>query len=217
VIDLNHGVISPSDQYTRIYQRAISSDPQVVTDVAATYCAALRAAGVMCTLKHFPGLGRVREDTHQESADLTAPPSELAATDWIPFRALMGESAFTMLGHARLTTLDRDRPASSSRAVVGGLLRGDWRHDGVLITDDMCMGAVYHSADGMAGAAVAALNAGIDLILVSWDPDQYYPVMAALLAAERDGRLQDDMLARSDPRLRAAAQFLANRAAAGRR
>jgi beta-N-acetylhexosaminidase len=89
--------------------------------------------------------------------------------------------------------------------VVQGLLRESWKHDGILVTDDFSMGAVTLSREGAAGGAIAALNAGVDLILVSYDPDQYFPVMYALLAAERDGRLRADMLERSARRLSAAA------------
>src|SRR5262249_16630473 len=70
VVDLNHRTVNPGDRLTRIHERAISADPQIVTDVAGRYCAALWQHGVHCTLKHFPGLGRVFEDTHMESADL---------------------------------------------------------------------------------------------------------------------------------------------------
>ncbi len=73
VVDLNHNIVNEDDRYTRIYQRAISDDPDVVTAVAGDYCAALMQTGVHCTLKHFPGLGRVIEDTHLNDADLTAP------------------------------------------------------------------------------------------------------------------------------------------------
>ncbi len=176
VVDLNHGVINPEDKTSRISTRAISNDPAVVTEVADLYCEALMVNGVHCTLKHFPGLGRVYEDTHKLTADLAAPAQELEATDWLPFRRLKENgSAFTMLGHARLTAIDAERPASFSNAVVKGLLRDTWGHRGILITDDFSMGAVTLSREGPAGGAVAALNAGVDLILVSYDPDQYFP------------------------------------------
>jgi beta-N-acetylhexosaminidase len=201
VIDLNHGLINPSDHYTRVYQRAIAADPQTVLEVAGDYCAALMDTGVRCTLKHFPGLGRVFEDTHRGSADLTTPASELAATDWVPFRALMDRNAFIMLGHVRLTSIDPDRPASISTAVVSDLLRRDWDYHGALITDDFGMAAIYHGRDGIERAAVEALNAGVDMILVSFDPDQYYAVMHALLDAYHDGRLRKDILQESARRL----------------
>ena len=102
VVDLNHRTVNPADRMTRIHERAISPDPHIVTDVAGHYCAALWQHGVRCTLKHFPGLGRVFEDTHLESADLTTSTAELEAADWIPFRTLMPDAnAFTMLSHAR--------------------------------------------------------------------------------------------------------------------
>ena len=113
-------------------------------------------------------------------------------------------SAFTMLSHARLTAIDAERPASFSRAVDKGLLRDTWGHRGILITDDFSMGAVTLSREGPAGGAIAALNAGVDLVLISYDPDQYFPVMYALLQADRDGRLSPQMLAESHARLRGA-------------
>ena len=66
VVDLNRHVINQAYRFTRIHERAIAADPYVVTEVARQYCAALWEAGVHCTLKHFPGLGRVYEDTHIE-------------------------------------------------------------------------------------------------------------------------------------------------------
>jgi beta-N-acetylhexosaminidase len=173
-----------------------------VSEVAETYCATLIEAGIRCTLKHFPGLGGVAADTHVETADLTIPEAELAAADWVPFRALMNRAGIlTMLGHARLVAVDPQRPSSFSRAVIDGLLRRSWRHDGILLTDDFTMEAVFRSPEGLGGASVAALNAGIDLILVSYDPDQYYVVTAALIAAHRHGRLRPDTLLQSDARL----------------
>jgi beta-N-acetylhexosaminidase len=108
---------------------------------------------------------------------------------------------FTMLGHVTLTALDREHPVSFSQAVVASLLRGDWHYDGILITDDFSMDAVYRSRGGIADAAVAAINAGVDLVLVSYDTDQYFAVMHGLLAAERDGRLKPEALRQSDERL----------------
>jgi beta-N-acetylhexosaminidase len=173
--------------------------------VAGWYCAELEKAGVHCTLKHFPGLGRVVEDTHTGEANLTASLADLTNSDWIPFRALMRRGrAFTMLGHVRLTALDKDNPASMSRAVIAGLLRGDWTYNGVLITDNFSMAAVYRSSAGMKKGSIQALNAGVDLILISWDPDQFYPVIYSLLKADKEGRLDREALKRSVQRLEAA-------------
>jgi beta-N-acetylhexosaminidase len=202
VVDLNHQVKNPHDRFTRIFQRAISGDPLVVTQAAGWYCAALEEQGVQCTLKHFPGLGRVFDDTHASSATLTTSVAELTNTDWLPFRTLMTESrAFTMLSHVRLTSIDAERPVSISPLVISGLLREDWKYDGVLITDDFSMSAVYRSGIGIEKGSIDALNAGVDLILIGWDTDQYYRVMYALLQADRKGALDTESLLRSDQRL----------------
>jgi beta-N-acetylhexosaminidase len=201
VVDVDHGLVNPGDLFTHIHRRAISNDPDIVTAAAGAFCDGLFEAGVHCTLKHFPGLGRVFADTHLAGANLNVGTIELERTDWIPFRALMGRpDAFMMLGHVTLDRFDRERPVSFSEPVVG-LLRDTWRYDGVLITDDFSMGAVYRSADGVGGASVEAINAGVDLILVSYDTDQYYTAMHALVAADRDGRLRQKALTQSDGRL----------------
>jgi len=205
VVDLDHGIANPGDRLTRISTRAIARDPRIVSEVADTYCLQLSMNGVRCTLKHFPGLGRVFEDTHLHTADLVAPLGELEGSDWLPFRTLMRRGdVVVMLGHARLAALDRDRPVSFSRPVVHGLLRMDWGYDGVLITDDFSMGAVTRSPEGIAGGSVEALNAGVDLILVSYDPDQYFVVMYALIDAIRTGTLRENALAQSSRRLQRA-------------
>jgi beta-N-acetylhexosaminidase len=206
VVDLNKNVVNPNDRYTRIRERAISGDPAVVTEVARHYCRGLAEAGVQCTLKHFPGLGGVFEDTHLEAGHLRLPRDELERSDWVPFRALMGSGAlgagtFTMLSHAKLAALDADHPVSFSPAVVSGLLREAWGYEGVLITDDFSMGAAYASREGIAAASVAALNCGVDLILIAYDPAQYFAMMDAVLAAARDGSLRPDALGSSTRRL----------------
>jgi beta-N-acetylhexosaminidase len=205
VVDLNKNLVNPNDRYTRIRERAIAADPAIVTEVARHYCAGLRGAGVRCTLKHFPGLGGVFEDTHLEAGHLRQSVAELEASDWMPFRALMAGRTLTMLSHARLTALDAEHPVSFSDAVVAGLLRRSWGHDGILITDDFSMGAVYSSKQGVAAASIAALNAGVDLILIAYDPAHFFTMMDAVLAAERDGRLRPAALASSAHRLEDAA------------
>ncbi|WP_041286773.1 glycoside hydrolase family 3 N-terminal domain-containing protein [Desulfomonile tiedjei] len=209
VVDLNFNIINPDDKYTRIFQRAISNDPTTVAQVAAWYCEALDEHGVRSTLKHFPGLGRVYEDTHLDHADLTTSLEELTRTDWMPFLHLMKKSrAFVMLGHARLTAIDKERPVSMSPKVIAGLIRGTWKHDGVLITDNFSMLAVYRSKIGMDNGSIEALNAGVDLILISYDPDQYYRVMYTLLQADKEGKLDQDILKQSDRRLERAIRAL---------
>ncbi|HCA94474.1 MAG TPA: glycosyl hydrolase family 3 [Cyanobacteria bacterium UBA9226] len=202
VVDLNKGIINPKDKYSQIYQRAISADQNVVAKVGLWYCQTLEIYKVHCTIKHFPGLGRVDADTHLQHADLNTSVKDLTKEDWVPFRQIMSNfGGFTMLGHVKLTGVDRDTPVSFSKKVVMGILRNSWQYDGILITDDFSMEAVYGSRDGLEGATVKAINAGVDLILIAYDTDLYYQAMDALLSAEAGGKLDDEMLLKSQARL----------------
>ncbi|WP_353858887.1 glycoside hydrolase family 3 N-terminal domain-containing protein [Azospirillum formosense] len=190
----------PLDFGSQIARRAISDNPAIVTEVAVAYGEALRQAGVTPTLKHFPGLGGVAEDTHIIGATLHTPTDALERRDWRPFRETLGRlDAWLMVGHATLAAVDPQAPASLSRPVVGGLLRGNWGFRGIIVTDDMTMGAVFNG--GLCRGAVAALNAGVDILLVSYDWEQTFPALDCLIDAGRDGRLDSAALARSRHRL----------------
>ena len=200
VVDLNKGIINPDDKYSQIYKRAISTDKEVVSRVASWYCQNLEP--VKCTLKHFPGLGRVTNDTHLDEAELTTSVEELNKDDWVPFRqASNSTQALIMLAHAKLIAVDAQHPVSFSEEVVKGILRDDWQYHGILITDDFSMGAVYKSEDGLENATVKAINAGVDLILIAYDPDLYYEAVSALLKAKKQGSLDSELLGKSKMRL----------------
>lgn len=190
VVDLRLGSPDRDDGETRIFWRAIDKDPYIVAKVAAWYCDTLTKFNIICTLKHFPGLGRVARDTHVMSADIVAKESQLELTDWVPFRRVMTEPGIaTMIGHVRLDAIDKTTPASFSDAVINRVIRPRFENDGLLITDDFSMGAVTKSRDGLGGAAVKALNAGVDLILLCTVDQSFDVLMSALLEADRDGEI----------------------------
>ena len=203
VVDLRlHPEASALDRYSFIGARAISADPQVVAAVARSYAEAQLAEGLVPTAKHFPGLGRVRTDTHFFTATLATPVQELAATDWLPFRAILGAApTLLMLGHVRVAALDPDHLAAGSPRLLREVVRGEWGHQGVLITDDLCMAPVFYGPGGLPGFAVAALRASVDLLLISYDGTQVYAALAALLQARRRGELPDEVLRPSGERL----------------
>lgn len=190
---------SAADILTAIGGRAIDDDPAVVTEVAQAYVAGLADAGVGATLKHFPGLRRVRADTHLRRASLRATADDLRA-DWQPFRRVGNAShAAIMLAHVVLPELDPACAVSHSRLVVQQVLRGEWGYRGVLITDDLNMGAVY--GQGIGRVAAQALAAGVDLILVSYDPDQYFRALSGAARALARGEIDRQMLQASRQRL----------------
>lgn len=191
------------DFNTLIGRRAISDDPGTVADIARSYINGLEASGVGAAVKHFPGLGRVRSDTHHFSADLDTPVDQLEASDWIPFRkVLAGTKAHLMIGHVTLTSVDPDRAASHSRRVVDGIIRKKWDYQGVVMTDDLVMGAIYQH--NVCTAVVDALNAGVDLLLVAFDGVQFYRIFACATAASDEGKLDKATLRESEMRLKGA-------------
>ncbi|MCU0953181.1 MAG: glycoside hydrolase family 3 protein [Hyphomicrobium sp.] len=190
VVDLKIDPHRRSDGETQLRYRALSSDAATVSDVAGWYCDALQVEGIYCTIKHFPGLGRVTLDTHRRAGEIKATAAELNATDWVPFRRLMGRpNVVTMLAHVRLTAIDPGEPASLNQRIIDGLIRKEWKYDGLLITDDLSMGAVTRSKDGVGQAAVKALNAGADLLLVSFSDRYLDAIMTALIEADLNGGL----------------------------
>ena len=188
------------DFNTLVNQRAISSDPATVADIALAYVRGLDAFDVGATVKHFPGLGRVRTDTHHFSADLDTPLAVLEASDWRPFRdVLAGSKAQLMIGHVTLTAVDPDRPASHSKRVISGIIRQKWNYRGVIITDDLVMGAIYNH--DVCTAVVEALNASVDLLLVAYDGSQFYRIFACASGAFSQGRFDMATLRDSETRL----------------
>lgn len=213
-INLNFGPVAdlrptdgsfPGDRLTRIHRRAIAGDPVTVDRVARAYAAGLADQGVGATFKHFPGLGRVRADTHFQPAVLRLPVASLEP-DWLPYRALP-PSAAVMVGHVTLAAEDPARAASHSRKVIAGLLRERLGHNGLVITDDLDMGAVY--GRGIGTVAGEALAAGADFVLVSYDPDQLFRALTGAAAALQRGEIPPDALADSRERIAAFFEALA--------
>lgn len=201
------------DFNTLIGQRAISGDPATVANIALAYTRGLDAYGVGAAAKHFPGLGRVREDTHHFRAGLDTPLAALEASDWRPFRHLLERSgAHLMVGHVALRAIDPDRAASHSKRVIDGVIRKKWNYQGIIITDDLVMGAIY--GHGVCSATSEALNAGVDLLLVAFDSAQFYRIFECAHDALVQGRLDAGMLQASEARLQATTAGKAGRSIA---
>ncbi len=198
VVDLKPAGKINEDKLSNIPARAIASDPAQVESIAAAYLDGLADQGIRGTLKHFPGLGRVRADTHLHPAVLDQTPAQLAA-DWQPFRQL-GQRAGSaiMLGHVTLAAIDPERAASHSPAIVE-LLRDHWGYDGLLLTDDLNMGAVYRL--GIGQVAGEALAASVDLVLVTYDPRQVYRALYGAAQALEKRDIAPARLAESHSRL----------------
>ncbi len=141
-----------------IGDRAFSADPGAVAALGRAMAEGLMAAGMQPVGKHAPGHGRARADSHLELPVVEE--SDLAA-DWQPFAA-NADLPWMMTAHVRYPALDPERPATLSAAILQGLLRGRFGFEGVLVSDDLAMGALSGT---MPERAEAALAAGCDLAL----------------------------------------------------
>jgi beta-N-acetylhexosaminidase len=149
-----------------IGNRSFGTDPQLVSQLAGAFLDALQAAGIAGCLKHFPGLGPTAVDSHVELPTSQRTRRELERLDLHPFARLAGRAACVMVGHGHYPALD-DRgkwPATLSRPVVSHWLRSRLGFRGLVVSDDLEMGAVA-SLDREGQAAVSSVEAGCDLLL----------------------------------------------------
>jgi beta-N-acetylhexosaminidase len=166
--------------------RSFGADPRLVTEHARAFVRGLRAEGILTALKHFPGHGSSFGDSHLGFTDVTgtaSPELELS-----PYRALIAErlADSVMTAHVYNRRLDPRRPATLSRATIAGLLRSDLGFSGLVVSDDLRMGAIQQHY-GVGEAAVLALDAGVDLLLIADDqlPDGRSAAPVALAAIRR--------------------------------
>jgi len=163
--------------------RSFGANPLQVAEHARAFVQGLRAEGVLTALKHFPGHGSSFDDTHRGFTDVTetaSPELELA-----PYRALIadGFADSVMTAHVFNRRLDERYPATLSRATISGLLRGELGFKGTVVSDDLRMGAIERQY-GIGEAAVLALDAGVDVLLIVDDrlPDGSSATRLALAA-----------------------------------
>ena len=144
-----------------IGSRAYGQDPAGVAALGRAAADGLLAGGLLPVMKHIPGHGRATADTHFELPTVEAPLAELRAHDFAPFKALAALPA-AMTAHVVYRDVDPDHPATTSKKVVGEIVRGEIGFDGLLISDDTSMKAL--SGD-FPTKARAILSAGCDLVL----------------------------------------------------
>ena len=150
--------------------RIFSSDPDVVSQMVTAFVGGIHESGVCATLKHFPGLGAEDGNTHYDrSVTLDRSVDDLRQTEFVPFSGGIAAGAdFVMVGHQKITGIGDDLPCDLSYTAVTVLLRGELGFEGLAITDSQQMNTisgVYGSGD----AAVRAISAGIDIVLMPQD------------------------------------------------
>jgi beta-N-acetylhexosaminidase len=185
VLDVRHDAAN-----NVIGDRALSADPAEVGRLGAIIIDTLQGHGIAACGKHFPGHGDARADSHDELPVIEHPPERIREWDMAPFRAAVSaEVAGVMTAHILYPALDAERPATLSRTIVRGMLRDEVGHRGLIVTDDLEMGAITH-AQTVERAAVSAIDAGCDtLLLCSGSIERHASVVEALIRAVEDKTL----------------------------
>jgi beta-N-acetylhexosaminidase len=179
--------VSQPDTTEAITTRALGSEPLRVASMGRAIMDGLRAGGVVGVVKHMPGHGRAKVDTHYHLPTVTASDTELEI-DLAPFRALAG-APMGMTSHIVFQAWDPERPATLSPVVIEEVIRKRIGFDGLLMTDDIDMKALSGSAGDKAAGSIAA---GCDLVLDCWGRMEEMDDIAARLG---------DISARSRERL----------------
>ncbi|WP_433375378.1 glycoside hydrolase family 3 protein [Streptosporangium sp. CA-115845] len=151
----------------------------------------LQSAGVAACVKHFPGHGATRQDSHLEVPLVDASAELLRERELVPFRAAIEAGTRSiMTAHVRVPAVTGGLPATLSPATLTGLLRGELGYDGVIVTDALDMRAVTDTY-GLAGGSVLSLAAGADLLCLGPIPteDDVHRILDEIVAAVLDGRL----------------------------
>lgn len=193
VIDLN---LRDDNPIIGRYERSFSKEPAQVSLHAKAWIEAHQERNILCCLKHFPGHGSSACDSHLGFVDIseTWEPVELE-----PYRELIriGKADAVMVGHLFNSRLDAQLPATLSKTTIDGLLRHDLGFTGTVISDDLQMRAITDRY-GLAEAAVMALTAGVDIIIIGnnleYDPLIVRKLVAHISGAVRNGHLTEERI-----------------------
>ncbi|HEY9869732.1 MAG TPA: beta-N-acetylhexosaminidase, partial [Candidatus Obscuribacterales bacterium] len=203
VLDVLSNALNPV-----IGTRSFGSDPRLVREFGLAATRAFRDAGIMAVGKHFPGHGDTLEDSHLRLAVGRSDARTLWQRELVPFRGCLQHLPAVLTGHIWLPAVDHEElPASLSPRVTSGLLRHYLGFEGVVVTDDLLMEGIT-GRWGLGEAAVKAVLAGADLLLVCGDLEAVRTAHEALVQAIECGRIHESLVRKSSERIALALHFL---------
>ena len=168
--------------------RSFGTDPYRVAKMGVAFDRGLRAGRVLSCAKHFPGHGDAVVDPHLDLPVFTGTMERLESAELVPFAAAIGAGVpLVMTAHILLPRIDSERPASLSTTMLDGLLRRHMGFRGVILADDLGMGAIARRY-GPGEAAVESLRAGTDIAMLCHDWRAVAPAIAAVKRAYDEGR-----------------------------
>ncbi len=189
VVDVNNNPRNPI-----INIRSYGADPDLVGRMASAFVREAASHGLMTTLKHFPGHGNTDVDSHSHMGVIEGDRASLEAVELRPYRIVLDgpkAPAAIMSAHLWIEAIEpHPLPATFSRPILTDLLRDEMGFDGVVITDDIRMGALQ-STYALDERIVRPLEAGVDVILT---PENVERALAAVRAAVESGRLSEDRI-----------------------
>lgn len=184
--------------------RSFGTDAQIVAEFVDAAARGYEAKNILYTLKHFPGIGKSKIDPHQEVSSVDVDRATLDAEDLPPFKKIIDthdNSRFMiMIGHLKYDALDPTTSASLSPAVMTDLLRGELGFSGVVITDDLEMGAIKNNVD-LGSLGVQMIRAGGDIALVCHNYDSQQIVYKSILNAVKSGEISEERINESVRRI----------------
>ncbi len=187
MLDLHLNPASPVTQ-----RRSYGADPELVGRMGAAYHAGLAEAGILSCAKHFPGHGDAEIDPHEDLPVFHGTIKRLEQMEFVPFAtAIAAGVQIVMTAHILLPKIHADNPASLSREILIGLLRNKLGFRGLILADDLGMGAIAkrHSAGA---ACIATFNAGADIAMLCHDWRNVAPAIAEVTEAVGSGKLPLD-------------------------
>ncbi|RPH82360.1 MAG: glycoside hydrolase family 3 protein [Desulfobacteraceae bacterium] len=181
--------------------RCLGTDPETVSRLGGLYIQELQKGGIMAAAKHFPGIGDIALDPHHDLPLQEKDPEGLEATELVPFRkAVSLPVSAVMMTHTLYPALDPKWPASLSQTIITGLLRENLGYQGLVITDDLEMGAIGKHYE-IEEAVITAFQGGADILLICHDPEKIERAYFFLLKALKRGTIPSRLLENSLQRI----------------
>lgn len=185
-------------------KRSYSTDANTVIDFVRAATKGYQQENIIYSLKHFPGIGKGKVDSHVDSSNIDASKDTLMAEDILPFKTIIDENEpndyFILVSHLKYPALDEEYPASLSSKIMTDLLRNELGYKGIIITDDMEMGAVANHND-FRSIGVNAVKAGADIVLVCHEYQHQQEVYLGLLDAVNSGEISQERIDESVKRI----------------
>lgn len=181
--------LSPTD--TRSY----SDKPEICADLGLAATCEFRNIGIIPTLKHFPGIGYSEKDPHFDQYTIERGEEIMMRNDLFPFKRIIEQcdnsKFFIMVSHLKYTAYDDSNPASLSPAILQKLLRQELGFSGIVVSDDLEMGALTKSYS-FHDMGYLAIKAGVDIVLVCHDPEHQMDVYYGIVEAVKNKTLSED-------------------------